>query len=51
MSSFYRQMSTGYHTAAVDLVHSDETLIQRALDLLARWVRYACERQIEAFAG
>ena len=37
MSSFYRQMSTGYHPAAVDLVRSDETLIQRALDLLTRW--------------
>ena len=29
--------SLALHTAAVDLVPSDETLIQRALDLLARW--------------
>lgn len=29
--------SLALHTASVDLVRSDETLIQRALDLLARW--------------
>lgn len=29
--------SLALHTAAVDLMRSDEALIQRALDILARW--------------
>ena len=36
--------SLALHTAAVDLVRLDETLIQRALDLLERWDKHVSVR-------
>jgi hypothetical protein len=34
--------SLALHTAAIELMRADETLIQRALDILARWDTHCC---------
>ena len=36
--------SLALHTAAIELMRADETLIQRALDILARWDTHCCAR-------
>ena len=36
--------SLALHTAAIKSIRADETLIQRALDILARWDTHCCVR-------